>query len=114
MEKLAKIDASPEVKGVERDLRAEAPKTAEEFDVLLSRYRKQSPEQYEKKLGNGSFDRQAKALGIAWESEAAKQARAEAEAAEAKAKAEAEAKAKKEAEAKAKAEAEAKKDTDKK
>lgn len=111
MEKLAKIDASPEAMGVDRDLRAELPKTVSDFEVLLSRYQKQSPEQYEKKLGNGTFDKQAKALGIAWESPEAKKARVEAEE-KAKAEAAAAAEAKKaEAKAaeKAKVEAEAKK-----
>ena len=65
-EKLTKIDASPEAKGLDRDLRADVPKTIEEFDVLLARYKKQSPEQYEKKLENGTFVKQAKALGFAW------------------------------------------------
>lgn len=65
-EKLTKIDASPEAKGQERDLRAESPKNAQEFDVLLGRYKAQSPEQYEKKLASGDFTRQARALGFRW------------------------------------------------
>lgn len=65
-EKLAKIDASPEAKGLDRDLRADSPKNAQEFDVLLSKYQKQSPIQYEKKLADGTFAKQAKALGFAW------------------------------------------------
>ncbi len=96
MEKLPKIDASPEVKGEARDLRAESPHTTEEFEILLARYKAQSPEQYEKKLANGTFDKQAKTLGFAWESPEAKVKEVEAKT---KAKAEVEAK---EAEAKAK------------
>lgn len=65
-EKLTKIDASPEAKGLERDLRAEAPKTLQEFEVLLARYKSQSPEKYEEKLKSGAFAKQARVLGIAW------------------------------------------------
>ena len=65
-EKITKIDASPKAKGAERDLRAEEPKNVKEFDVLLSRYKAQSPEKYEKKLENGDFVRQAKHFGFAW------------------------------------------------
>lgn len=71
MEKLSKIDASPEAKGLERDLRADSPKTAEEFDVLISRYKEQCVRQnqlakFEAKLGSGEFSKQALALGITW------------------------------------------------
>lgn len=66
-EKLTKIDASPEAKGMDRDLRADAPKTEEEFNVLLARYQKQSPEKYAQKLASGEFEKQKKALGIASE-----------------------------------------------
>lgn len=63
--KLTKIDASPESKGQDRDLRAECPKTAEEFDVLLARYEKQNPEAFARKLASGEFEKQKLALGIA-------------------------------------------------
>lgn len=63
-ERLTKIDASPESKGQDRDLRADMPKTAEEFEVLLARYQKQSPEKYAQKLASGEFEKQKKALGI--------------------------------------------------
>lgn len=69
-EKLSKIDASPEAKGLARDLNAEAPKNEQEFGVLLARYKAQSPEKYEEKLAKGVFARQAKALGITLKSEA--------------------------------------------
>jgi len=65
-EKLTKIDASPEAKGLERDLRAESPKNSQEFEVLLARYKSQSPEKYEEKLKSGAFAKQAQVLGIAW------------------------------------------------
>ena len=106
---IAKIDASPEAKGIDQDLRAVQPKTVEEFEVLLGRYKAQSPQKYEEKLANRVFDRQAKILGVPWKSEAVLK-----EEAEAKAKAEKEAEEKAEAEklaakaaAKAKKEAEA-------
>lgn len=65
-EKLTKIDASPEAKGLEKDLRSDSPRTAEEFAVLLSRYEKSNPEKYQAKLLAGSFTRQAKELGFVW------------------------------------------------
>ena len=71
-EKLTKIDASPEAKGLERDLNAEAPKNVKEFEVLLSRYEKQNPVGYELKLKNGTFVKQAKALGFVWGKEIVK------------------------------------------
>ena len=65
-EKLTKIDASPEAKGLDRNLQAEAPKNVNEFEVLLARYKTQNPEGYEKKLNNGTFSKQAKTLGFKW------------------------------------------------
>ena len=63
---LPKIDASPQAKGLDRDLRADMPKNVEEFEVLLGRYKKQSPEKYEEKLNNGTLEKQAKAMRIKW------------------------------------------------
>lgn len=66
MSELTKIDASPKEKGAQRDLRADMPQNVEEFDVLLVRYKQQSPEKYKKKLENGDLIRQAKFLGFVW------------------------------------------------
>ena len=63
-EKLTKIDASPAAKGQDRDLRADCPKTEEEFNVLLARYEKQNPVRYAQKLASGEFEKQKLALGI--------------------------------------------------
>jgi len=65
-ENLPKIDASPKAKGLDRDLRADMPTNAEEFDVLLKRYKAQNLEKYEEKLKNGDLVRQAKSMGFKW------------------------------------------------
>ena len=62
-DKLAKIDASPEDKGDQNDLMSGIPKTVEEFDALLVKYKKQSPKQYAKKEKKGEFDRFRAKLG---------------------------------------------------
>lgn len=65
--------------------------TLKEFEKVLGIFKEKYPEKYAVREASGDFDRQAKSLGIAWESEAGKLARKEAEAA-AKAKAKADAK----------------------
>ena len=65
-ENLPKIDASPEAKGLQKDLRADMPKNAQEFEVLLGRYKAQSPEKFEQKLKDGTLAKQAKTMGINW------------------------------------------------